>query len=1111
MSHLLQKLNRSLLENSEKVAVEESGRQYTYKELKENIYSLAETINQRDVQIIAIIGEPSYLSIVCTLGAVFSRSTYVPIDPHWPISRISTILRKSKIKTIIGNSFVLTRNHIDVSQLDIDCFIDIQKGVDIQKVVGHGKRGGIEVIPFNLDISRENSYLLYQGGSETCYIMYTSGSTGEPKGVMVTSTSFECFLDWFATEFEITKRDRFAYISSLGFGASLRQIFSPLFSGATVVCLESLILKNPVSLLKSLQEKKITIFNSPPIVLKQIVRALDLLSPEEDRTLPHIRYALVGGDLFPSDILQEWYKCFPHDHSVVNLYGSTESVINASFYKTTPDMSFEGFLPIGRPRLHFSFMILDEKNRSISKTSQTGTLFIKSDVLSIGYHNDQKKTEETFVTIDGNSLYNTGDLAKKLFNGDYLVLGREDRQIQVYGQRVELGEIESTLGGHPQIEMAVAVDFKDEDRHKIYAYILPEERGVEALHCKDFLKDKLPSYMIPHDFEFVDSIVTTQSGKIDYEYFKDMARKKYFGCENQQKKEHLNKMAVIKSIWIKYLGEREIGIDESFFDVGGDSVIAVEIYQAICEEFNVRLDPFIFYVSPTIKKLAETVVNAKKHNNKMNLEKKSETAVLTKENFSAKIFFLKVVLKALKVFATIRAYFYLPSKREKRGPLSAQQKFFVNAKLFSGQQVNGCLTVPIKGHVDLEQFKKALSLTINSQDSLRTIFIGDKQIVLPECSPEIMFYDLSIYGNSNQEKAIQDINQKLLYKEFDFSNLPLFSTALIKKSETEFSFTFCASHIIADGWSVQIFLSFLNECYGFLQKGVPLPQIPSYIDYTLNYKKFCRECYYDNGQFWKKKLSHINDYNSSPRMAESEKNPPEENLSLNREQIKKVEYLSAKYDTPAFYIFMALWSRAFARLIESSKITFFITYHNRAFKFNGLQNMIGSVARIAPIFLDFSDENSFQNILEDVKKSYLETLGKSDFNIFKYYLEFASDRLNRNRFATGFNYIDCRPLSRNLKNFPFDVDTNNCKIQISRNQSSSHPAYFFFSVHHYLDHINLQAYGNCPKKYKRFVLNSIRDQIIELYDSNLTDSESYIFCDETFKNRERDESPSLQL
>ena len=339
---------------------------------------------------------------------------------------------------------------------------------------------------------------------------------------------------------------------------------------------------------------------------------------------------------------------------------------------------------------------------------------------------------------------------------------------------------------------------------------------------------------------------------------------------------------------------------------------------------------------------------------------------------------------------------------------------------------------------------------------------------------------LDSYETTEKEKTFKHIRKKLSQGLFDFSKLPLFKVALIQKEDREFSLIFFVNHIIADGWSIHIFFSFLNTCYGFLEKGLLLPKIPSYLDYTLSYKKFCRQKYYENDQFWKQKTSHLLEYNNNSIMANYEKNSADESLRLCSEQYQKVNQISFKYNTSAFYIFMTLWSKALSHFMRVPKITFFTTCHNRSYKFKGLQDMIGSVSRMSPVFLELSKNQDFTSALEKAKYSYLESMSKNDSNIFKYYFEFSKDKLNRNRFAVGFNYIDCRSLSQNLEHFPFTVDINNCEVQIARNQKASHPNYIFISFYHYSDHIYLQINGSSPSEYKKFILQSIRDQLAEL-------------------------------
>ena len=1047
---IIEKLNNSLIENADAVVVEEGEYRYTYGQLRRDAYALAHEINRRGADCIAVIGEPSYATVVSLVGAVFSRAAYVPIDPYWPSVRALKILDKTGITTAVGSASVLKESSINLPALEIGEFI----GQTVEKPCP-----------------------TFKDGSSVCYIMYTSGSTDGPKGVIVGVEAFGYFLDWFSSEFRVVSGDRFAYISSIGFGASLRQVFSPILSGATAVCLDSLSLKNPLSLLDNLRERKITIFNAPPVVIKQVI---DTVSDENIRQLSHLRYVLVGGDIFPTELLRKWYEKFRHDHGVVNLYGSTESIVNASFYKTTSidRLAFKNSLPIGQPRPHLSFLILDDKNEPISEIGRAGILYIQSDVLAYGYYDDPQKTEETFVEIGGRRFYRTGDLVMRDENGHIFVVGRRDRQIQVYGNRVELNEIERTIKSHPKVEDASIVDFKDGDRHIMWAYAISEKNDI-PLSLKRFLKERLPAYMIPYHIEFVDAIATNQSNKIDYQYLKKSAQRKYkekyLMCKNEKTGDCSDGITdKIKAIWLEYIGRQDIDLDESFFDVGGDSVIAVEIYHVLCKEFDVGLDPFVFYNSPTIRALSQAIKEAKEKS----IPHGSTPLPSVKEKTSFRRHLFKAIQKFLELFDALRHPYRLLQGRS--APLTAQQKFFFNTNMLVGQQINGCLIVPIRGEVCWNQLNKCLDLIVRSHDALRTIFVAGKQIIVSKASPELMLYDLVTCKKEELDDSISQIQNKLLYKKFDFSNLHLFNVALIKKSKTEFVMIFCANHIIADGWSIQIFFSALNQCYGFFKSGTPLRRVPSYIDYTLAYKKFCRERYHDNLRYWNEKNTNIDEYNSGRNFEEYEALSSDEKYRLTNEECGKIEEISVKYGASSFYIFMAMWARAVTHLFEVSKILFLITYHNRSFKFEGLQNMIGSVARMMPIYIDCPKEKDFKGFLEGVQRNYLESLERVDFNIMKYYADFADNQQKRNRVSIAFNYIDFRPLSRNLNNIPFEVDVDNCEILMSRDQNSAHPAYLYFSVHHYPNHIGLQAYGSCPKRYKLSLFDGLRGQVGEL-------------------------------
>ena len=371
----------------------------------------------------------------------------------------------------------------------------------------------------------------------------------------------------------------------------------------------------------------------------------------------------------------------------------------------------------------------------------------------------------------------------------------------------------------------------------------------------------------------------------------------------------------------------------------------------------------------------------------------------------------------------------------------------------------------LKGNVDLEQLKENLKKIVISQESFRTYFVGDKQIVLPYISIDILFYDLSGEEAQLQEKHIAEINNSILNGKSNFSRPPLFKIALFKKSKESFILTFCINHILADGQSLHIFLSQLNQSY--IQK--TLDKASSHISYTLEYKKHCRKNYQTSSHFWKKKLIHLKDYNANLDIQKQTTQSKDEILSIDQ---KKIDILSQKYHVTYFYIFMTLWAQAFAKVVKSQKINFFATYHNRSFPFKGLPHIIAPIARMVPLLIDIQFNDHFETVLNKTTNSYLEVLNHIDFNVFKYFYS------SKDSYLIGFNYIDLTPLSRSTTYFPFKLDIDATELRLSEGDIKY--TYIFLSIHSYSHYTKLRVYGSCPNKYKKAILLSIKDKVEHL-------------------------------
>ena len=1162
--NLIKKFCLSIEKNQAQIAIQDGNISYTYKELKESIAFLASLFNQKNFQRLAIMGTPCFTTASSMISALFSQASYVPIDPSWPLNRILAILKDSKTQALITNSKDLKQHSLDKKDFNIPV-LEVQVSSKPLFVKEYLKGQLIETHKAQAPLPYPSSF---KKDSSLAYIMYTSASSGRAKGVEVSLQALEKFLDWLEQKFQISTQDRFAYISSLGFGASIRQIFSPVLSGAQMFCWPQKLLKAPQELLKEIQDKKITIFNAPPVLLQKIAEQSQIYD------LPSLRLVLAGGDLFPKKVAKIWFKTFQHKHQLVNLYGSTESLVNASSYvlskdslvsdfnslsqkneyqqsqpfsssddspdTKTKDLKNLEYLPIGKARPGLKFFLLDENQQKINTYNKVGELCIQSAYVARSYHNNIKESQKSFIINREDpqkNIYKTGDRALQLSTGDYVLLGRADKQVQIYGQRLELGEIENHLNQHKNIQRAFVLCIEDSGRKQIIAFI--QSKNFDEKLFRSFLKKQLPLYMMPHRFLPLDQVPLSPSGKLDYQALAKKA-KQYLqngiiqtsntaqqlklpppslnpssspnpspdtssspdpsyppdpsylpdsscppdtssspepscppdpSCPRKRAsstQQELEKQ--VKNIWKKYLNPKEFSNQESFFDLGGDSILAVSVYQDLSQSFDVFLDPYIFYQSPTVEKLALAVKKAYQKKN-INTDNKKSYDTKTRGKKSTPTFkslALSLFFKSIQAIDKIKVLFY---KNKHLKSLSPQQKHFVWTKKIFNELYNGCFSVPIDNTFDKEKLKQALKLVVQNQESLRTVFIGEKQIILPEFPPDLLTYDLKSYSKQKQQEFILKQEDQLLKYPFQLSKLPLFKIQLLELSSSKAHLIFCVNHVIGDGWSLQAFLSFLNECYAFLDHKISQLTRHSYLDYTKKYKKFCRQVYLNNQAYWDKKLSQYESYNVSSRFETG--SLTEESLILDTKIKLKIHKFCETKKISLFDFLLFIWSKTLQEFLDGQKICFFTTYHGRDFPLKNIQNLVGSIARFAPIFIDQKLQN-LETSLPILKESYLQSLKHKDYNIFKA-LFFNPKSQFKNNIA--FNYLDFQALTQLGTHLPFSMDWNSAKVLLSSSKKDYQKVYLFFSIHSYPNRLELRAYGQASPQNKQEILQNFQKRI----------------------------------
>ncbi|WP_028002338.1 non-ribosomal peptide synthetase [Sinorhizobium arboris] len=759
----------------DRIAIQHGSEELTYGELRVLSGTIANTLRERcaDGAVVAYCGERNSNWAATVIAILKSGSTYLPLDPSLPASRISFMIKQSGCTLIIGPE---KPEALGLFEKDCD-----------------GARQFMTVETALLG-SRFSPAMPSSAEPRLAYILFTSGSTGRPKGVMVQRAGLNNHLMAKINALEISEQDCVAQTASHGFDISLWQLLAGLCVGSCVAIIDDATLRSPLALLKALQAHRVAVVQFVPSVLAIFVEHLQTLSATE-RLLGALRMVSTVGEPLTPALARSWLTLYPQV-PILNHYGPTECADGVTHHLiSVPPSAADTYVPIGRPISNLEVYVAN--GLRLCKAGEVGEIHVSGVGVADGYINDSDRTRDAFVPnpfSDDPSyrhLYRTGDLGRIRADGLLECLGRRDRQIKLRGHRIELGEIESHLCAHPLVTAAVATapvhesvkltarditcTNRESRRRRIVAYVSAPAELTER-ELRSFVAEVLPRYMIPERIIRVDRFPITSNGKVDLASLPDptTVRPELLSPFEEPKTEL---ESTLREIWSNVLGIEVIGANDQFLDLGGDSLRAMLILAQIQRQLAAKVD-FRLVLNGTIRSLGAAISSQSK----------------TTQNL-------------------------LPaSGKLKRSPLTQVQEHLWFLWQLNPAAKNYIIQggLRIRGAIDLAAFNEAWFDVVQAHDALSARFSdedGPVQIFDDPQRSDLELVDATHLTQTEADELVAELRRTELNNTFDLSQGRLFRARMIRLGEDDHLILISAHEIIIDAWSISVFLRDLQTRY----------------------------------------------------------------------------------------------------------------------------------------------------------------------------------------------------------------------------------------------------------------------------------------------------------
>ena len=932
-------------QNPANVAVIAGDESLTYAELNERANQLACHLRSCGIGRESLVGiciDRSLEMAIGIVGILKSGGAYLPLDPDYPKDRLAFMVHDAQPRVIVTKSNRVNALPSHESQV---VFLD-----DVAT---------LSSLPTDDLIDQPQP-------SDLAYVIYTSGSTGQPKGVMIEHGNLANYLLALNHELGIRSDDVYLHLASIAFSSSRRQLMLPLSQGATVMIADSNERKDPLKLFQTIKACGVSVMDAVPSFWRNCTTILRELDEEDRRGLlaNKLRLMLSASEPLTPDIPRTWAKDFQHPARHVHMFGQTETAgivcVNEISIKDGSER-----VAIGRPIANTEIRIIDENIESCP-AGEAGELLIGGAGVGRGYLNRPELSSERFITNEFGRFYRTGDFARLRGDGMLEFAGRRDQQIKVRGFRIELAEVETALAAHPALRECVVVAKSDaHENTRLVAYFTAKSGSLSSGELRTFLSGRLPEHAVPSALVELDALPLSANGKVDR-----LALSQRQDSPERESNTYLPPRTEAErqlvAIFSEVLCLEQFGVDENFFEVGGNSLLAGQTIARVRRRFKIDAPITWLFELPCARDLAHRL----------------ETAVKDE---------------------TIDPPLARVS-RDKPLPLSsAQHRLWFLDQLEPGNHAyNLAHAMEISGELDVNALRQSFDALVERHEILRTRFVDldgtpYQQIDL-SAQADWQLLDLSKLPTDRREAEARQLLETESRRPLDLAAGPMLRVMLLQLDAERFLLLFTLHHIISDGWSAEIFARELGAFY----EAFTLNTASSLTELTVQYadfaawqrEEFARGALQSQIAYWKEHLADAPPVLNLPtdyiRTEEESYRGAKETLSLRADLANRLKALGRAHDATLFMTLLAAFNVMLARYSGDKDIVVGTPVAGRTRV--EVEPLVGMFVNTLPLRAKVSPEQTVGELISTVRQASLAAYTNQDVPFETLVNELQSDR-----------------------------------------------------------------------------------------------------------------------